>query len=212
MAKIETLIAGYREFYQKYFASGDGLYRDLSVGQSPKTLVIACSDSRVDPSIVTSASPGDLFVVRNVANLVPPYEVDQHHHGVSAALEFGVRVLNVEHIVVLGHSSCAGIAALLNSDSVKDTDFIGKWVSLAQAAKDRVTGNPQPECQHQCEKESIILSLDNLLTFPWIKSAVEAERIKLHGWYFSVQEGTLQEYDVGTGKFVGIGELMMADH
>lgn len=201
MAKIEELLEGYKEFYHEYFESGDPLYQHLTeIGQFPKTLIIACSDSRVDPSIITNAEPGDIFVIRNVANLVPPYETDETtYHGVSAALEFAVCMLEVECIVVLGHSHCAGIKALLNSDKMHDTDFIKNWVNIGQKAKEKLLSNhPEKstdELQDHCEQEGILLSLENLLTFPWIKSRTEAGTLKLHGWYFTIENGHLNQYD-----------------
>jgi carbonic anhydrase len=204
MTEIKNLIEGYREFYRKYFTSGDTLYEELAKSQSPKTLVVACSDSRADPSIITNAGPGDIFVVRNVANLVPPYESgNQGQHGVSAALEFGVCVLEVRHIIILGHSNCAGIGALLNPGRMKNTDFIGKWMDIAKPAKEKVAklGAATDAARHQCEKEAIQLSLQNLLTFPWIRSAVEKGTLRLHGWYFSISGGTLEEYNPNTDRF-----------
>lgn len=205
MAEVKALIEGYRSFYRKYFASGDTLYKELTkVGQSPKTLIIACSDSRVDPSIITNSEPGDIFVIRNVANIIPPYEIDDHGlHGVSAAVEFAVRILQVKHIVIIGHSNCAGIKALINSDAIQDTDFISKWVDVAHAAKERVINNipEQSKWQQCCEQESILLSLDNLISFPWIKSRIESRELTLHGWYFSLEDGRLHEYKPNTGKF-----------
>lgn len=201
MAEIQALLQGYREFYNVYFASGDHLYKELTkVGQSPKTLIIACSDSRVDPSIITNSEPGDIFVIRNVANLVPPYEIQESgRHGVSAALEFAVCILEVKHIVILGHSGCAGIHALLHSDRMADTDFIGSWMDIAKPAKEKTIKHAENmnevTLQHHCEQESILLSLDNLLTFPWIKSRISSGALKLHGWYFSLEEGHLHEYN-----------------
>jgi carbonic anhydrase len=200
MAEVNALIEGYKRFYNKYFASDNGLYDELArTGQNPKTLIIACSDSRVDPSIVTHAKPGDIFVIRNVANLVPPYEISEKGlHGVSAALEFAVQILEVSNIVVLGHSSCAGIAALMGSANIENTDFIGKWVSIAKRAKEKTLNakkyNNEKDMHHECEKESIILSLENLFTFPWIKKRVEEKKLKLHGWYFELEQGHLFEY------------------
>lgn len=206
MAEIKKLLKGYREFYQKYFQSGDELYKSLKDGQSPKTLIIACSDSRVDPSIVTAADPGDIFVIRNVANLVPPYQVKESGlHGVSAALEFAVRFLEVKHIVIMGHSSCAGINALLNQEKIADTDFIGKWMAVAGKARERTLecghNHSDSENQSKCEKESILLSLDNLLSFPWISERVGQKSLKLHGWYFSVEDGRMQEFNPESQKF-----------
>jgi carbonic anhydrase len=211
MTTVDNLIAGYQDFYKKYFNSGDMLYKTLArSGQSPKTLVIACSDSRVDPSIITHAKPGDLFVIRNVANLVPPFEsIDSGHHGVSAAVEFAVRMLEVEHIVVLGHSKCAGIHALLEPDAVDETDFIGKWVNIARPARDKAfaqagDGELNDDHHHICERESIMLSLENLLSFPWIKDKVIEKKVRLHGWYFSVIDGSLKEYNPASGDFEAI--------
>ncbi len=208
MAEVRALIEGYRKFYARYYASGDPLYRDLAQnGQSPKTLIIACSDSRVDPSIITEAGPGDIFVVRNVANLVPPYAPDvKTLHGVSAALEFAVRILEVRHVVILGHSNCAGIAALLEPGKTDNTDFIGMWVNIAAKAREKTLAERRPdetscETQHRCEKESILLSLSNLTGFPWIREKVEAGTLKLHGWYFSMDQGHLMEYDPRSGQF-----------
>lgn len=207
---MHILIDGYREFYRKYFTSGDSLYRQLTeVGQSPRTLIIACSDSRVDPSIVTNARPGDIFVIRNVANLVPPYEVHKPgQHGVSAALEFAVCVLEVKNVIIMGHSHCAGIQTLLHPERVAQTDFIGKWVNIAHSAREKTlkqvsdeTENCEQERQHRCEKEGILLSLDNLLTFPWVKSRVEDKSLKLHGWYFSLADGRLSQYHPESGRF-----------
>ena len=208
MAEIENLIDGYQRFYQKYFTSGDTLYQGLAkAGQSPKTLIIACSDARVDPSIITNAEPGDIFVVRNVANLVPTYEVGDHgQHGVSAALEFAVCVLQVKHIVVLGHTHCAGIQTLVSANGIQDTDFIGKWMDIAKSAKEKAIQQCQPNdsehnIQHICEKEAIQLSLHNLLTFPWIRKKVEEGWLTLHGWYFSLSDGSLQQFNPNNASF-----------
>ena len=210
MAEVKRLIEGYKEFYKNYYLSGSTLYESLTKdGQSPKTLVIACSDSRVDPSIITNAEPGDIFVIRNVANMVPPFiDGNTGIHGVSAALEFAVCILQVKHVVVLGHSHCAGVGALLDRESVRQRDFIGKWVDIGQTAKERtLANNPGKEpkdLQHECERECILHSLDNLLTFPWLKKRVEEKSLKLHGWYFSIGNGELEEYDPTVSKFISI--------
>lgn len=208
MAEVKALIEGYRRFYKKYYSSGNPLYHDLSVhGQSPKTLIIACSDSRVDPSIITEAGPGDIFVVRNVANLVPPYDpVSAGFQGVSAALEFAVRFLEVRHIVVLGHTRCAGIRALVENNRTEDTDFIGRWVNIASKAREKTLSERKPDESEEdlcrrCEQDSILLSLSNLTEFPWIKDKVVGGRLKLHGWYFCMDEGALKEYNPKTGCF-----------
>lgn len=211
MADINYLIAGYKSFYNKYFEQDKSLYEKLyRQGQTPETLVIACSDSRVDPSIILNAKPGDLFIARNVANLVPPYEIgDDGHHGVSAILEFAVNVIKIKNIVILGHSGCAGINALINSEeTMKNTDFVGKWMNLAMTAKERAVAKAENKdgnhLQHKCEKEGIIHSLDNLKTFPWIKSKLDDGSLKTYGWYFTINDGLLYQYNSETEDFLQI--------
>jgi len=202
MAEVKQLIEGYKKFYKDYFASGGELYSGLCEGQHPKTLIIACSDSRVDPSILTNAKPGDIFVVRNVANLVPPYQKKESGIlGVSAAMEFAVRFLEVKHIVILGHSGCGGIRALI--EGIEDSDFIGKWVSVAQPAKEKAAKR-DGDMQQNCEEESVINSLANLTTFPWIKEKIESGNLKIHGWRFSLEDGSLNQYNPKTEKFEAI--------
>lgn len=195
MTDIKELLQGYKRFHDKYFVSDDRLYREINdEGQSPKTIVIACSDSRVDPLLLIDGKPGEIFVVRNVANLVPPYECDDHgRHGVSAALEFAVCFLEVENIVILGHSNCAGIKALVNSERFEKTDFIGKWMEIAREARERAKTKETQEIYSCCEKEAIKLSLRNLMTFPWINERVETGNLKLYGWYFVLANGSLEE-------------------
>ena len=207
MNEIEKLMDGYKRFYDNYFASNEEqLFSELALGQKPNTLVIACSDSRVDPAIVMDSKPGDLFVVRNVANLVPPYEVGGGYHGVSAALEFGVRALEVQHIIVMGHSQCGGIRALFEGipdDSVGE--FIKPWMNMAKRASERVRAEHyhahDTEQLCECEMAGIVVSLENLATFPWIQSRVDEGKLKLHGWYFDIVSGEMQAYDAKTLKF-----------
>ncbi|MBG0775892.1 MAG: carbonic anhydrase [Desulfovibrionaceae bacterium] len=200
MHDIARFITGFKKFQQRYFCDDSSLFDELKDGQHPKTLVVACIDSRVDPAILTGSSPGDLLVVRNVANLVPPYEPEGGHHGVSAALEHGVTKLEVEHVIVLGHSCCGGIQALLapRDEHGDHTEFLGKWVGIAEHARTqtlRELTHKTPEQQHRaCEQAAILISLENLLTFPWIKERVETGRLFLHGWYFDMQRGELSSY------------------
>lgn len=199
MAEIEELLQGFRRFRTKYFLENRDLFNNLAAhGQSPKTMVIGCSDSRVDPAIIMDAAPGDLFVVRNVANLVPPSETGGVYHGTSAALEYAVRHLQVKNIVVLGHAQCGGIQALMEGNEERD-GFIGAWVKIAARARDKVLerwpGIGQELQQRACERASILVSLDNLMSFTFIKDAVEAGRLQLFGWYFNIGNGELLQYD-----------------
>ncbi|MES2677374.1 MAG: carbonic anhydrase [Pseudomonadota bacterium] len=203
---LEYVIAGYKKFRQKYFQSDNQLYEDLKNGQSPKILVIACSDSRVDPAIILNCKPGDLFVVRNVANLVPPYENDSGHHGTSAALEFAVLSLGIKHIIILGHSSCGGIQALVQDPSkMQEENFISRWMEIAQPALQKTLENyPHQSIEKQvgnCAKFALINSLNNLFTFPWIKEKVASKELFLHSWYFNIDSGIIEEFDSKTENF-----------
>jgi carbonic anhydrase len=202
------LVAGFRKFRDKYFGPEDSPYHRLAEGQSPKTLVIACSDSRVDPAIITSAEPGDLFVVRNVANLVPPYEKGGGYHGVSAAIEFAVVNLKVEIIVVLGHRYCGGIRALVSGLQGDTESFVDRWVAIARPAHFRaLAANPEADqdslCQH-CELEAIKISIENLRTFPFVSQAEKERGMNVIGAYFDIEQGRLLELNPETGGFDNI--------
>src|ERR1700689_229913 len=190
---MDDLIAGYRRFRAGTWREERKRFEALSrLGQRPRALIIACSDSRTDPQMVFNARPGELFVVRNVANLVPPYHPDDQPHGVSSAIEFAVRSLRVREIVVMGHAMCGGIQALLNGAPAEVSDFVGQWVRIAEPARARAMKAPVEQRQDLCEHESVRLSLENLMTFPWIKSAVEAGELKLHGCFFDIRSGVLE--------------------
>ncbi|MCH7487741.1 MAG: carbonic anhydrase [Proteobacteria bacterium] len=194
---IDRLIAGFKSFRETYYEEQPDFYRSLvEKGQKPDVMVIACSDSRVNPSIIAKAEPGELFIVRNVANLVPPYEPDSHYHGTSAAIEFAVRDLNVEHIIVLGHSHCGGIRCLCEGhEDAKNREFIDGWMSIVEQARDdSLKGEAQ---LRNVEREAVKISLDNLLTFPWVKRRVENGRLKLHGWLFDLEAGELLAHEAG---------------
>lgn len=206
MQDIKKLIKGFKRFQQNYFKSDDALFDQLRHGQTPKVLLIGCSDSRVDPAILTDCRPGDLFVVRNVANLIPPYEPDVRYHGVSSAIEYAVRVLQVEHVIVMGHSHCGGIDALMRSSKESPIgEFIDHWVQIARPAKDIVlrdlSNKPFDIQARACEQASIMISLENLLTFPWVAERVQDEKLALHGWYFDLQAGQMLGYHPETGEF-----------
>lgn len=205
MKDISKFIEGFERFQQKYFGGDEALFNELKTGQRPSALVIACSDSRVDPALLTEASPGDLFVVRNIANLVQPYDTEGNYPGFRAALEFAVTQLNVSHIIVLGHANCGGIKALM-SGAVANGEFIGKWVSIANKAKERVLAElpdaPAAQQHKACEQASILVSLENLMTYPWINDLASNGQLMLHGWYFDLEAGNLMIYEAGDGHFV----------
>jgi carbonic anhydrase len=190
---MDALIRGYRQFRREMWPRERERFRSLSQrGQRPRALVIACSDSRVDPQMIFSAAPGELFVVRNVANLVPPYAPDASYHGTSAALEFGVRELEVQQIIVMGHALCGGAQALLDRTPSHVRDFVDPWMKIAEAARQRSIEHETAEARQQaCEHEIIRVSIENLKTFPWIRQAVEAGRLTVHGCYFDIRSGIL---------------------
>ncbi len=199
--------AGFQRFQKHWFCAEHNIYADLQEGQNPLALVIACSDSRVDPVMLTDSHPGEMFVVRNVANLVPPYAPDRHYHGVSAALEYAVRHLKIKNIIVMGHSSCGGIHAFMEKPH-EDDEFISVWMQIIRRAKEVVEAlHPnasEDDLAHAYEQWGIRVSLENLLTFPWIRKAVDSGELELHGWYFDLHQGTLLRYDEESDTFVSL--------
>lgn len=191
---MQRLIEGYRSFRATTWPQRRALHEQLAAsGQSPRALVIACSDSRVDPAAIFDAGPGELFVVRNVANLVPPFAPDDGNHGTSAALEFAVRGLQVADIIVMGHAMCGGVHALLNGIPNPSWHFLGSWIGLAADVRDRVLEcTPVELAQQACEYECVKQSLANLMTFPWVRDAVRAGTLDLHGTYFDIRSGVLE--------------------
>ena len=203
---MHELLEGYRRFRSGTWQEERKRFEALSrIGQRPSALVIACSDSRADPQMVFNARPGELFVVRNVANIVPPYGPDGQPHGVSSAIEYAVRSLQVRDIVVLGHAMCGGVKALLEGAPVEASDFVGRWVRIAEPARQRAMQVPPEERQTVCEHETVRLSLANLMTFPWIKDAVEAGHTTLHGCFFGIQSGVLERLEAD-GNFRPIAD------
>ncbi len=205
---IASLIEGYGRFKKNEYKHQRELYQQLEEdGQSPKILFIACCDSRCDPSIITDSCPGELFVVRNVANLVPKYTPDGKHHGTSAAIEFAVRQLKVDHIIVMGHAKCGGVKLLLETAGKTEVhdDFLTSWMESAVEARDRIISNTdrnmEMDAQLELEHETVRLSLRNLMTFDWIRKQVENGALQLHGWYFGIASGELKRLDPFTGEF-----------
>jgi carbonic anhydrase len=208
MADFATLIDGYRRFRDREWQDERDRWSELAEGQSPKVMVIACSDSRVDPATIFDARPGEMFVVRNVGNLVPPFEPDQNYHGVSAALEFAVTQLEVEELVVMGHGSCGGCAAALTGQfddaGHGQGHFIAHWIEMLADAREKIRA-AHPTLDHEAflemELEGVRLSLRNLMGFPWVRERVESGRLTLHGAYFAIIDGVLHVLDDATGAF-----------
>lgn len=203
----QALIEGFLRFRDNRFPSDDVKYlRLFAEGQKPKFLIVGCCDSRVDPALIFDCEPGELFVIRNVANLVPPNEERVGHHGTTAALEYGVCNLGVEHIVVLGHAHCGGIQTLLQTGGAANPDsFIDDWMKLVDSARISVEQDyadaSAEQRQTACEQRAILVSLENLLTFPWIAQRVAAGTLRLHGWYLDINQGQLLGYNAKTLQF-----------
>ena len=204
----DTLADRYRRFKYRHFVPNASHYEDLAThGQNPETMVISCSDSRVDPETIFSAMPGELFVLRNIANLVPPFETGGNYHGVSSAIEFAVLNLNLKHLIVIGHSGCGGIKAALNQNAAIQTEakFISRWMSMLDDArlavlKDNPNASPE-ERQRALELEGVKQTLTNLRTFPFVREREEQGQLQLHGAHFDIKSGTLSVYDNETKKF-----------
>ncbi|MDQ3139432.1 MAG: carbonic anhydrase [Pseudomonadota bacterium] len=208
MADFNALIDGYRRFRASGWRQERERWSELAAGQAPKVMVIACSDSRVDPAQIFDANPGEMFVVRNVANLVPPYEIDGGYHGVSAALEFAVTQLEVEEVIVMGHGFCGGCAAALTGQfddaGHGEGHFIGQWISMLEQARDAVRSRHATldrDAFADMERESVRVSLENLRTFPWVREREKSGALTLHGAVFAISDGMLHLLDERDGSF-----------
>lgn len=197
MTDFADLLAGYHRFRSVGYKRQLDRWSELSQGQAPKVMVIACSDSRVDPAQIFDTSPGEIFVVRNIANLVPPFEDDTSRHGVSAALEFAVRMLKVQEIVILGHGACGGVHACMSQKfagaAPGEGGFIANWVGMLDDARDRIVSEhgSGPDAVHQLELETVRVSIANLRTFPFIPDAEAAGNLRIKGAYFAIHDGVL---------------------
>lgn len=209
---MDALIEGYRRFRAGYYEQHKARFERLGAkGQRPQYMIIGCADSRVDPSINFDTGPGDVFMVRNVANVIPPYAPDGDHHGTSAAIEFAVKGLEIPNIVILGHAKCGGIAALVDREpgDAPSNDFLDLWMSVARPARRAALkvaealgqADDRDQVCRICEKENVKIGLKNLMGFPWIAERVAAGKTKLHGLYFDITRGELYRLDQARGEF-----------
>jgi len=211
MRDVSKFLSGFRRFQHNYLGARrayfDRLVRD---GQHPRALVLACCDSRCDPALLMDCDPGDMFVVRNVANLVPPLTQASSFAGTTSAIAYAVRNLEVEHVIVMGHAQCGGIQALMthNPPSCHEDELIAKWLSIAEDARSQVLqelpDQPLETQTHACEQASILVSLGNLMSYPWIATRVAAGKLQLMGWYFDMEKGGLLQYESESGAFVSL--------
>jgi carbonic anhydrase len=207
----ELLSDRYRRFKYRHFIPHAEQYEELAAyGQAPDVMIVSCCDSRVDPETIFSAMPGELFVMRNVANLIPPFETGGTYHGVSAAIEFAVLNLRVKHLVIMGHSGCGGVKAALDREAARETEgqFITKWMSMLESARLRVLASHQGAARKDMitalEREGIKTSLKNLRTFPFLQELEAKGRIGLHGAYFDIATGQLSALNETTGEFYAL--------
>jgi len=207
---LDRLLKGFADFRLGYYQEHLDLFEKLATeGQSPKILIIGCSDARVDPGILTQTRPGDIFTVRNIAAMVPPAvnPPDQTQHGTSAAIEYAVRGLEVEHVVVLGHALCGGIAALVDGvNSVYATyDYVSTWTAVARNVRDvavhDLAGRPREEIVRAVEQAAVVNSVANLMGFPWLAERVAAGTLVLHAWWFNLTEGQLYAFNPEAATF-----------
>lgn len=199
---MDKLIAGYRAFRHRRWPGERERYGELArSGQKPRTLVIACSDSRSDPATIFDALPGELFVVRNIAAIVPPLEIDGAHHGTSAAIAFAVVVLGVGNVLVMGHAQCGGVAAAIDGKAAQSVPFLGSWIELLSPAVGRVPAD-DAERHAAVERASVLLSMERLLSFPFVAERVEAGTLTINGARFGIADGELEVYDKRAQRFV----------
>ncbi|MBL4803137.1 MAG: hypothetical protein JKY45_14730 [Emcibacter sp.] len=210
MDSYAKLLDGYTTFRSQYLSEENATWRSWAkVGQSPKVMIIACSDSRVNPVIITNAGLGEIFIVNNVANLVPPYKKDDKtYHGTSAAIEYAVTQLKVEHIIVMGHSGCGGIRALMSKDEpAPETEFsfIRPWMEIVSEAADFTAQEEDSmeidELATVCEHRASLISLKNLVGFPWVHDALLKKEVQVHAWHFDIGSGILQAYNEDSKEF-----------
>jgi carbonic anhydrase len=199
-AGMNRLTTGYRAFRDGRWRAEHERYTELARnGQKPETLVIACSDSRSDPATIFDASPGELFVVRNIAAIVPPLEIDNAHHGTTAAIAFAVMVLEVRNILVMGHAQCSGVAAALNRDVGRDVPYLRSWIDLLAPAVERSAGSVS-----DLERDSVRLSMERLMSYPFVAERVHAGALEINGARFGIADGKLEIFDPETAAFVAV--------
>ena len=207
----DYLVKRYHGWKATSYADNRSWYRHLAeMGQHPRAMVISCCDSRVHVTSIFGADQGEFFIHRNIANLVPPYTPDGDHHGTSATVEYAVTALRVAHLIVLGHSTCGGVKGCYDMCSgaapelESKSSFVGRWMEILRPGFDRLADGSDAERTRALEKESVIVSLENLMTFPFVKTAVEDGTLTLHGLWTDIGEGTLEVYSSETGSYSAV--------
>ena len=209
---LNNFAEGNELFQRAYFKKHSKELLELAIkGQRPKALFIGCSDSRVIPDLMVQSNPGDLFVVRNVGNFVPPYKIDEDYHGTGAGIEYAVSVLNVAEIIICGHTHCGACKALYEPLEISGLVHIKKWLDLGQKAKSMALASVSPEADKEellrlTEKLSIITQIENLMTYPFVKEKLDKEELHIHGWYYDIETGHIDYYDPDTYEFIPLSK------
>jgi len=205
------LIQRYQGWRATTFTENRVWYRRLAEdGQRPRAMVISCCDSRVHVTSIFGADTGEFFIHRNIANLVPPYAPDGDHHGTSAAVEYAVTTLKVAHLIVMGHSQCGGVRGCHDMCSghapelEERTSFVGRWMDILRPGYERVAGLSEADRVRALEQQAVLISLENLMGFPFVKAAVESQEMSLHGLWNDIADGTLMQYEPASGGFVTV--------
>ncbi len=210
---MEKLYKGIRNFQESHFRKEEEFFKRLSGGQAPEVLFITCADSRIDPNLVTQSKPGDLFIVRNVGNIIPPYDAIKDKNSVAAAVEFAVLILRVKDIIICGHSNCGAIDALYKDESdLKDMPHLRDWLNLALPLRDAVMQHYKdtPEVRQRItEEENVLLQLHNIQTYSFVRRALEEGLLHLHGWYYNIGTGSIYAYKPSEEVFALISEADM---
>ncbi len=206
---MDKIFEGVEKFKQAEFPKREELFKKLASSQHPEVLFITCADSRIDPTLITQSDPGDLFICRNAGNIIPPHSM--HTGGMTASIEYAVAVLGVEHIVVCGHSDCGAMRGVLNSDALKELPHVSQWLGHAEAAKRIVQDNHKDlegdACLNKLIEENVMVQIQNLRTHPYVSSRLAAGKLQLHGWVYSIENGTFTAFNSETGKFEDIMDI-----
>lgn len=204
MSYIDKFTRGYKRFRRNHFVKKSALYKELvKNGQSPKALMIACCDSRVDPGIITNSKPGDIFVVRNVANIVPDHGRKNCNYAFGAALEFAVKVLKVSHVIVMGHSDCGGIKALVDENTADTLPLVTRWVEVVgDAVEQEKASDHDGNIYTRCEQAGVKQSFENLRSYPFVKESEDAGNLELHGWHFDLSTGRVSDFKEESNQFL----------
>ena len=206
MSNYKNLINGFKQFHKENYFKNKSIFRRLQKKQTPRTLFISCSDSRVDPATITKSKLGEIFVIRNIANLIPNGRSAKSNNSTVAAIEFAIKTLKIKNVVVLGHSGCAGVQSIISKKKIKDSPYVNEWIKIGSKIQNSIKNKSLNDKEKVvfAEKENIKHSLKNLLTFPWIKNKIRKKELSIYGWYFSIDDCNIHQYNKEKDSFTKI--------